>query len=164
MSTVDKLKAGWGQRSAREQRLLLLAAGVLLALLGYALVWSPWQASRARLAADNARLSADLAWLRGLAPQVEALRASQSSGAQTADGPLPVRLDASLRAAGLGEHLQRLEPAADGSVRVWLSKVPFDALVGWLDMLAQQGVQTRTLGVGAGANSGQVDAQLLLAQ
>ena len=163
MSTVDKLKAGWRQRSAREQRLLLLAGGVLIALVGYALVWSPWQATRARLVADNARLSTDLAWLRGVAPQVEALRASQAGGAP-ADGPLPVRLDASLRAAGLGEHLQRLEPAADGSVRVWFTKVPFDALVGWLDALAQQGVQARTLGVGTGANSGQVDAQLVLAQ
>lgn len=160
MSTVDKLKAGWGQRSVREQRLLLLAAGVLIALLGYALVWSPWQASRARLAADNARLAADLAWLRGLAPQVEALRASQGSDAQTADGPLPVRLDASLRAAGLGEHLQRLEPAADGSVRVWLNDAPFDALAGWLGTLAAQGTAVEALGATPSGKPGVVNAHL----
>ena len=162
MSAVDKLKASWRQRSAREQRVLLLAAGVLIALVGYAAVWSPWQAARARLAADNARLAADLAWLRGLAPQVDMLRATQGN-AQTADGPLPVRLDASLRGAGLGEHLQRLEPAADGSVRLWLTQVPFDALVGWLDTLAQQGVAARTLGVTGGASGGHVDARLVLA-
>lgn len=164
MNAVDTLKAGWRERSAREQRVLLLAAGVLIALLGYAFVWSPWQAARARLAAENARLSADLAWLRGLAPQVESLRASQGSGTQAADGPLPVRIDASLRAAGLGEYLQRLEPAADGSVRLWLDDAPFDALVGWLGALAQQGLEARTLGIGSGANAGRVDAQLLLAQ
>lgn len=164
MNAVDTLKAGWRERSAREQRVLLLAAGVLIALLGYAFVWSPWQAARARLAAENARLSADLAWLRGLAPQVESLRASQGSGTQAADGPLPVRLDASLRAAGLGEHLQRLEPAADGSVRLWFTQVPFDALVGWLDTLAQQGVAARTLGVTGGAGGGRVDARVVLAQ
>jgi type II secretory pathway component PulM len=126
-------------------------------------VWSPWQAARARVAADNARLSADLTWLRGLAPQVDTLRASQGSAAP-ADGPLPVRLDASLRAAGLGEHLQRIEPAADGSVGVWFTQVPFDALVGWLDALAQQGVDARTLGVAGAVNGGRVDARLVLAQ
>ncbi|MGE0810712.1 MAG: type II secretion system protein GspM [Immundisolibacter sp.] len=163
MSAVDNLKAGWRQRSARERRLLLLAGGVLIALAGHALVWSPWQAARTRRAADNARLAADLAWLRGLAPQVDALRASQGSSAPQ-DGALPVRIDASLRAAGLGEHLQRLEPAADGSVRLWLDDAPFDALVGWLGALAQQGLEARTLGIGSGASAGRVDAQLLLAQ
>ncbi len=164
MSAVDTFKAGWRQRSARERRLLLLAGGVLIALAGYGLVWSPWQAAQARLAADNARLAADLAWLRGLAPQVDALRASQGSSAQPADGPLSVRLDASLRAAGLGEHLQRLEPAADGSVHLWFTQVPFDALVGWLGTLAQQGVEARTLGVAGATSGGRVDARLVLAQ
>lgn len=159
MSAVDNLKAGWRQRSARERRLLLLAAGVLIALAGYALVWSPWQAARVRLAADNARLAADLAWLRGLAPQVDALRASQGS-AVPGDGPLPVRLDASLRAAGLGERVQRLEPAADGSVRVWLNDVPFDALAGWLGTLAAQGTAVEAVGVTSAGKSGVVNAHL----
>jgi general secretion pathway protein M len=139
---------------------MLLAAGVLIALVGYAAVWSPWQAARARLAADNGRLAADLAWLRGLAPQVDALRATQGSSAQTADGPLPVRLDASLRASGLGEHLQRLEPAADGSVRVWLNDASFDALVGWLGTLAAQGTAVDALGVTPSGKPGVVNAQL----
>lgn len=160
MSTADQLKAGWRQRSARERRLLLLAGGVLIALAGYGLVWAPWQAAQARLAADNARLAADLAWLRGLAPQMDALRASQGSGVQPADGSLSVRLDASLRAAGLGEHLQRLEPAADGSVHLWFTQVPFDALAGWLGTLAAQGTAVEVLGATPSGKPGQVNAHL----
>ena len=151
MSAVDTFKAGWRQHSARDRRLLLVAGGVLIALAGYGLVWSPWQAARCpRRAAP--------------APQVDALRASQGSSAQPADGPLSVRLDASLRAAGLSEHLQRLEPAADGSVHLWFTQVPFDALAGWLGTLAQQGVEARTLGVAGATSGGRVDARLVLAQ
>jgi general secretion pathway protein M len=159
MSAWGSAKAGWRQRSARERRLLLLAAAVLVALLGYGLLWSPWQAARTRLAADNARLSADLAWLQGLAPQVEALRVDQGGGAQP-EGALPVRLDASLRAAGLSERLQRLEPAADGSVRLWLNDVSFDGLVGWLGTLAAQGTTIDALGATPSGKPGQVNAHL----
>ena len=159
MSAVDNLKAGWRQRSARERRLLLLAGGVLIALAGHALVWSPWQAARTRRAADNARLAADLAWLRGLAPQVDAVRASQGSAAP-ADGALPVRLDASLRSAGLGEQVQRLEPGADGSVRVWLNDVSFDALAGWLGTLTAQGTAVDAFGATPSGTPGQVNAHL----
>jgi type II secretion system protein L len=159
MSAWNDARAAWGRRSARERRLLLLAAGALIALLGYGLLWSPWQAARARLAADNARLSADLAWLQGLAPQVEALRAEQGGAAQ-AEGALPVRLDASLRAAGLGERLQRLEPAADGSVRLWLNDVSFDALVDWLGTLAAQGATIDAFGATPSGKPGRVNAHL----
>ncbi|GAB4354234.1 MAG: hypothetical protein Kow0073_10760 [Immundisolibacter sp.] len=161
MSAVDKLKAGWRQRPARERRLLVLAAGVLLALAGDALVWSPWQATRARLAADNARLTADLAWLRGLAPRAQALRAQQRKPTP-ATGALGVRLDASLRAAGFGAQLQRLEPAPDGSARLWLDDAPFDGLVGWLAHITAEGVTVERFVATPGAFPGQVDARLSL--
>ena len=76
--------ARWRQRTVRERRVLSLGACVLAALLAYGGLWVPWQATRARLAADNARLTADLAWLQGLAPRVQALRAAQGEGAPAA--------------------------------------------------------------------------------
>ncbi len=161
MSRWQAIAERWRQLAVREQGLLLLAAGVLALLLGYSLLWSPWQATRERLRAENARLQADLAWLQQLAPQVEALRAQQPATA-TAEGALPVRLDASLRAAGLGEHLLRLEPAPDGSVKLWLSDAPFDRLLAWLGELGAQGVTVQSLGVSPTATPGLVSARLSL--
>lgn len=151
--------ARWRQRTVRERRVLSLGACVLAALLAYGVLWVPWQATRARLAADNARLTADLAWLQGLAPRVQALRAAQGEDAPAA-GALPVRLDASLRAAGFGARLRRLEPAPDGGVRVWLDEVPFDGLVGWLGRVTAQGITVERFGVTPGASPGRVNARL----
>jgi general secretion pathway protein M len=163
MSQWQAITTRWRQLSPREQGLLLLAAGVLALLLGYSLLWSPWQAARARLHAENARLRADLVWLQQLAPQVQALRAQQPTAASakgSSAGPLPVRLDTSLRAAGLGEHLLRLEPAPDGSVNLWLNDAPFDSLIAWLGKLAAQGVVVEALNLHSGAGTGLVSARL----
>jgi len=163
MSRRQALVARWRQLAPREQRLLTLAAGVLALLLGYGLLWSPWQAARERLRSENARLQADLAWLQQLAPQVQALRARQPvvTSSRAADaGPLPVRLDTSLRAAGLGEHLLRLEPAPDASVKLWLDDAPFDRVITWLGELADQGVVIEALGVNPGAAPGRVSARM----
>lgn len=159
MSQWQAITTRWRQLSPREQGLLLLAAGVLALLLGYSLLWSPWQAARARLHAENARLRADLVWLQQLAPQVEALRAQRPAQAVT-DGPLPVRLDTSLRAAGLAEHLLRLEPAPDGSVKMWLNDAPFDRAITWLGELADQGVLVEALGLNPGAAPGLVSVRM----
>lgn len=159
MSRRAAIVATWRRRTVRERRLLSLGACALAVLLAYGALWLPWQATRARLAADNARLAADLAWLQGLAPRVEALRAEQGDDAPAA-GALPVRLDASLRAAGFGARLQRLEPAPDGSARVWLDDVPFDGLVGWLARITAQGVAVERFGATPGAAPGRVDARL----
>lgn len=156
-----KLRERWGQLAPRERKLLLLAAGMLTLLALYGLLWSPWQTTRARLLTDSVRLEADLAWLRELAPQVEALRAQQPATVP-AEGALPVRLDASLRAAGLGEHLLRLEPAPDGSVKLWLNELPFDSLLGWLGELGAQGVTVQSLGVDPAGKPGLVSARLSL--
>ncbi len=161
MTRWQTLAARWRRLAPREQRLLMLAAGVLILLLGYALLWSPWQAARDRLRAENARLQADLAWLRQIAPQVEMLRAQQPATV-AAEGPLPVRLDTSLRAQGLGEYLLRLEPATDGTVKLWLNDVPFDALLGWLGALSAQGVTVRSLGVDPATTPGLVGVRVSL--
>lgn len=160
MSRWTALTAHWRRLAPREQRLLLLAAAVLALLLGYGLLWSPWQAARERLRADNARLRADLAWLQQLAPQVQALRARQPAATAQAGGPLPVRLDASVRTAGLGEHLSRLEPAADGSVKLWLNDAPLDGVLAWLAELDAQGVAVQSLSLGPGAGPGLVNARV----
>lgn len=159
MSRWTAMTAHWRRLAPREQRLLLLAAAVLALLLGYALLWAPWQAARERLRADNARLRADLAWLHQLAPQVQALRAQQPAATAQVGGPLPVRLDASVRTADLGEHLSRLEPAADGSVKLWLDDAPADGVLAWLAEVSAQGVAVESLGLGPGAGPGLVNAR-----
>ncbi|MGK2943060.1 MAG: type II secretion system protein GspM [Immundisolibacter sp.] len=159
MSQWQALKTRWRQLSPREQSLLSIAAGVVALLLAYSLVWAPWQAAREQLRAENGRLRTDLAWLHQLAPQVQALRAQRPAAAATA-GPLPVRLDSSLRTAGLGQHLLRLEPAPDGSVRLWLHDAPFDTVIAWLGQLTAQGVVLEVLDMGAGPGPGLVAARV----
>ncbi|WJW75222.1 type II secretion system protein M [Thiohalobacter sp. IOR34] len=152
-------------RSPREQQALVIGTGLLLILLGWALLWQPLADRVQRLEAQLAEQRQQQAWMRQAAAEVKRLR--QAGGGRTVTGlggrSLLAVVDQSARSAGLGTGLKRVEPEGSGRVRLRLEDVPFDALVRWLAQAGRQfGIRVHAISVERAKAAGRVDVRLTL--
>lgn len=160
---MSALRARWQALAPRERRALSLGALVLGALLGWLLVWEPQVAARDAWRLRVAAAEADLAWMRAVAPRVQAGGATAPAAGAPDGRSLLARVDASAREAGLGNALLRVEPIAAGQVRVTLEQAGFDGLMRWLETLSStQGVRVTELSAQRGDGVGLVDARVSL--
>ena len=71
------------------------------------------------------------------------------------------RADAGARESGLGTALLRVEPVAEGQVRMVFQQVGFDALMAWLEQFSRsQSLRGTEFNVQTTGASGQVDARI----
>lgn len=159
---MNPLQRFWQGRAPRERVMLARGAVVLAAIAIYFLAWEPLRDSRNALRERVATANADLAWMRAIAPQVAAQAPVQSDGVRDTRSLL-ARVDASAREAGLGGALLRVEPVAQGQVRVQFEDVGFDALMRWVEALStRHGTRIGELSAQRAAGVGRVDVHLSL--
>lgn len=157
------LAARYQSLAPRERRALLLGATALLLVLAYLLAWEPLLRSRDAWRVRVAAAETDLAWMRAVAPRVQAAAGTAPATAAPDGRSLLARVDASARDAGLGTALLRVEPIAAGQVRVTFEQAGFDALMHWLETLAAaQGVRVTELSAQRADGVGLVDARVSL--
>lgn len=157
---MTAIKVWWGGLSAREQQLLGLGGLAVAAFLLYLLVWAPLAEQQQRLQRRVSGLQEDLQWVAGAVRQ---LRALPVAGPQAGDGrSLLGVVDSSLRQLKLAEGVRRVQPEGEGRVRVWLEGIGFDALLGWLEVLQDSGIQVDSLAVDRRAEPGRVDGRVVL--
>jgi general secretion pathway protein M len=158
------MSAWWRGLAARERAVLAIGGAIVALLLAWALVWDPLSTQRARLEAEVRQAEADLVWMREAVPRLAARRAQGGAlGADRAGRSLPALADASLREAGLGAHLKRLEPLGEGRVSLSFEGVGFDPWILWLEAFAPRyGIRVEELVVDRAAGPGMVDARVVL--
>jgi len=157
---MERVRAWFAERSAAERRTLLLG-GIAAAILLLLAVLLPLHRSVARTAAHVATLRSDLAWLRSVAPQ---LQAAGNPPVATPDS-LVVVVDRAARAAGIAGNLSPTQSGAAGQVEVHFDKVSFDGLATWLGQLAMRyGVQVESATVESAGAPGLVRAAIVLRQ
>ena len=146
----------------RERNLVYAAAALLAVAVVYFAVVMPLQTMAARRAARVEQKTADLAWMRQVAPQVTA--AAAAGGGAASNESLVVLVDRTGRQAGLGSALRDQSPSGEHGLRLRLEAAPFDALVTWLALLQQQhGVAIESATIDAAGAPGLVNASLALA-
>jgi general secretion pathway protein M len=153
----------WLDNLAPRERNLVYVAGAVLALaLVYLVLVMPLQTMNAKSASRVAQKSADLAWMRQVAPQ--AMAAAAAGGAAASSESLVVLVDRTGRQAGLGSALRDQSPSGEHGLRLRLEAAPFDVLVPWLVTLQQQyGVTIESAAIDASGAPGLVNASLSLA-
>lgn len=156
-------RARWEALAPRERRMLSIGGVTLAGILVWIGVWEPLVAARDAWQMRVAAAESDLAWMRAVAPRVQAGGTAVAPPLASDGRSLLARVDASAREAGLGTALLRVEPVAAGQVRVTFEQAGFDALVSWLEALARsQGVRVTEFSAQRGDGVGLVDARLSL--
>ena len=141
----------------RERRVLAIGGAIATGLFLMAVVW-PLERGVARAHRAVAHRSAELIWMRRVAPE---LAAAGLAGRAPASLPLIVLIDQSAHQAGLGASLAGSTPSGSGALRVQLQHVPFDPMVAWLARLQQQaGIEVTAARIEASGAPGLVDASL----
>lgn len=164
---VGKLTAQYDQMPRRDQQaLIVLAIAVFVGILYFA-IWRP--AVTFHEAAVNDRENAEelLAWLdanRASLQRISGGVSGQSSG--NVDKPADGRALMSLVTRTAGESgltLQRFEPSGEDTIRVWLEKVSFEQVAGWLETLnSDNGVQIGQASMDRQSEPGLVSVRLTL--
>lgn len=157
----DQLRNWLAGLAPRERNLVYAAGGLAIIALLYLLLVLPITTMAAKRAARVEQKTADLAWMRQVAPQVAAAAAA---GAAAGSGEsLVVLVDRTGREAGLGSALRDQSPSGDQGLRLRLEAASFDVLVVWLASLQQQhGVKVEAATIDATATPGLVNASLTL--
>lgn len=153
----------WQSLNVRERRTVSLGSAVLLAGLGYALVWQP-------LAQDRARLHAALPGLRAQAAQFQFAREeAQRLKAVAVVNPTSDRtgmqqaLEQSAAAAGLQKALERIVPESPDRATLILNNANFDRWVEWQAQLQTlQHVRIESCVIETDAQTGLVKIQAVV--
>lgn len=147
----SRLMAFWQARQPREQRMLLLGAGVLALGLVYGALYAPLQRARGELAKELPRQRAELRLMRTQVTEIERLR---QAGVPRESAPLQRRLEASALARGLGETVKRITPLGADRVQLAAGERPARVWLDWLGELAGSGIQVQAVRLARGATSG----------
>jgi general secretion pathway protein M len=144
----------------RERNLVYAAAAVLAVAIVYLVVVLPVTTAAKHRATRIEQKSADLAWMRQVAPQVAAASASGGGANQES---LVVLVDRTGREAGIGGAIRDQSPSGEHGLRLRLESAQFDILVAWLTSLQQQyGVRVEAATIDAAGAPGLVNASLTL--
>jgi general secretion pathway protein M len=153
MRTFDSL-------NERERRMVMIGGACIALLLVFGVIL-PLENGVAHARARVAAKMADLAWMRGVAPELAA--AGPATNAPTSQQSMLVVVDRAAREAGLGTALTSSEPSGAGGLQVRLEKAPFDAIVAWLARLSEQdGIRVDSATMDNAGQPGVVNAGVVL--
>jgi general secretion pathway protein M len=161
MQLLEQLYGRWRSLQPRE-RIVLAGGGTLaLVMLGYALLWVPLQRDLSHLRTAVPKEQAQLTRMRTQVHEIAVLRARAPAAGNSSN--LLTTLERSAQEHKLRQYITRMEPDPVNGVRVSLDAVAFTALMQWLaDLQKQSGVRADTATISAQADTGIVNARLVL--
>jgi general secretion pathway protein M len=160
---MQKLKDWFYGLQPRERA--IIGGGAILVLLTaiYMLALAPFYRNVAALNASVEEQKADLAWMRSVAGEVQALSASQPMIAPPSDESLVVLVDRTAREAGLSSALTGQTPNGETGIRVRLEGAGFDQAMMWLANLElSHAVAIESATFDRTSTPGQVNVNLVL--
>ncbi|WP_432463927.1 type II secretion system protein GspM [Agarivorans sp. QJM3NY_33] len=151
------MKQWWQSLNKREQNLVMLASILCFVAVLYWGVWSPVaqanQAAKQRLATQQQTLL----WAQQQGAVILANGHTQANA-----GTIKVNQAVSSIARQQRISISRIQPKGDSEVEVWIENVPFNQLLGWLNMLSQRyGVVVESIDLDEGKQAGTVGVRRL---
>ncbi|MGH8273739.1 MAG: type II secretion system protein GspM [Gammaproteobacteria bacterium] len=133
MRLPEPMAHWYGGLAQREQRLVLLCLAVVVLLILYLAVVQPLVSAHESLGHD---VQTDRSLLVYMDQAAGRLKRTSAVGSGHLTGSVFSAVSNATQDPSIHNAVQRLEQADNGGVRLTLSAVPFDALVLWLQKLA----------------------------
>ena len=122
----------------REQWLLLLLVVLLSGYLLLRLAWEPMTVQRALLERQNHEVQQTLVWMRSSAAQVRLQRQRRGRALEQRSPAVDLSSTVQSSAAAQRLNIKRLQPQADGSIRVRMEDSDANRVLSWLHALEQK--------------------------
>ena len=153
----------WFEGLQPRERVIIVAGAVLILLVAiYLLALAPFYKAVAERAQRVTQKEGDLAWMRSVAGELQALNAS-NPGRVTSGESLVVLIDRAARECGLASALTGQTPNGESGIRVRLEAAEFDKLMVCLGTLQQvHAVTIESATIDRAAQPGLVNANLVL--
>ena len=156
------MKEWFDSLEARERRIMLVGAVVLLLVIIYFLGWEPFINRLHELRESTQKKQLDVAWMQNAAQQVKQLQARNTAPAQLGAGQsLLGVIDRTAKLKKLGDSVKRVQPDGSSKARVSLESANFDVVIAWLEELERRyGVGIETITFEKREEPGLVDARI----
>lgn len=156
-----KILDGWQHLEPRDQRVLIIGTLVTLGLLGYFLLWQPFNTARHELRNRVTAQQATLLWMQNAAQHIQQLRATRSEA--TPKIPLLTTVTNSLQTGNFAKLLKQVESKNEQEVRVIFEQINFTELMTWLATLHNQfSIQVQSIHITTLTVAEMVKVQLIL--
>ena len=155
---LEKALDRWEELNNREQMVLLaLSATIVFALVFTLLVFPLIKSRNEARELYEARVEL-LSWMQTVAPELKGKGANEVS--LNAQGMMNT---VNQNAAAYQIRLDRIQPEGASKLRVWVEKVPFNALMQWLnDLQLNSGIVASSVSIDAESSSGIVSVKVVL--
>lgn len=142
----------------REQKLLLIAAVVLIVFIFFSLIWQPMnnRIEQARTAIENQQ--GILAELNTKAAKITMLRQNQGAGGSFQGSLTQV---ANQTAGRFGIAITRMQPRND-QLQIWVEQAEYNQFVRWLDALDNQGIVILDTDIAQTSTPGMINVRSLV--
>lgn len=155
------LREWYGQQSPRDRRVLLVGGGFLLLVVLWLGAVKPFLKHLATARGQVETQRELLAYMRGSAAQVLALRGQGGGGGGSLPAGASLAQVVNQAAGEAGLSLSRWQPEGEDKLQLWLDDADFDALVIWLGRLQNQyGVAVDSININQGEAPGRVKVRL----
>ena len=155
---MDNLLARY---SPRERLIIAIAAAALLGVAIHALVIEPYQIRLQNLQDDLEQQKGDLEWMRSAVLRLPVGGVVVANDVEI-DGTLANFVDQAVRQQGLNNQLSSMSPVGDDVIRMRLSAVDFNRLVGFIARIYTSGLEIRDIRITSTDTPGLVDSNIVL--
>lgn len=151
------MKAYWQQLEEKDKKLVSILGVTVLIAIVYWFIWQPLVDDIAKTKRQITAQSNTLAEVKSIGQKIVNLQGGSST--KRTSGSLNQIVNRSAKLYSV--KIERMQTKSD-SLQLWLTDMPFDSLLGWIDNLEQQhGVVTENLDISATDISGMVKVRRL---
>lgn len=163
MRALDEIKFHFQALSARDQKLAIATAVLLLCTLFYVGVWEPLHQDLERQQQRKQSQQEIYLWMQDAANQVKTLRASSGGKSKIVkrSSPVSILTEQSARTANMKKYISKIESSGKNTTQVKLDDASFDQMLLWINTLkTRYGILIASAHIERSEKSGLVDARI----